>query len=144
MGNVELLKGAYEAFGRGDVPSVLATFDPNIEWREAEGNPYEPEGKPWIGADAITQNLFMKLGSEWDGFTVTPKTFHDAGDTVVVECRYTGVHNATGKSIDAQACHVWKLSNGKVKSFQQYVDTAQMQEAMGTRDAEKQAQASVA
>jgi ketosteroid isomerase-like protein len=41
-------------------------------------------------------------------------------------------------------CHVWKLSNGKATSFQQYVDTAQMQEAMGTRDAESMAEMSPA
>jgi ketosteroid isomerase-like protein len=39
MGNVEIVQGGYEAFGRGDVPGVLAVFDPDIEWREAEGNP---------------------------------------------------------------------------------------------------------
>jgi ketosteroid isomerase-like protein len=144
MGNVERLKGGYEAFGRGDVPSVLALFDPNIEWREAESNPYKPDGKAWVGGDAIVQNLFMRLGSEWDGFTVTPHEFHDAGDTVVAECRYTGVHKATSKSIDGQACHVWKFKDGKVTSFQQYVDTAQLQEAMGTKDAEKAAEASLA
>ena len=144
MGNVESMKGGYEAFGRGDVPSVLALFDPNIEWREAESNPYKPDGKAWIGPDAIVQNLFMRLGSEWDGFTVTPEAFHDAGDIVVAECRYTGVHKATGKSIDAQACHVWKFSDGKVTNFQQYVDTAQLQDAMGTADAETTADASVA
>jgi hypothetical protein len=27
---------------------------------------------------------------------------------------------------DAQVCHAWKLSNGKIKSFQQYIDTAQL------------------
>jgi uncharacterized protein len=144
MGNVEIVRGGYEAFGRGDVPAVLGIFDPNIEWREAEGNPYKPDGKPWIGGDAIVQHLFMRLGTEWDGFTVTTNGFHDAGDTVVVECRYTGIYKSTGKSIDAQGCHVWKLANGKATSFQQYVDTAQMQEAMGTRDAEDMAQASLA
>ena len=144
MGNVQILKGGYEAFGRGDVPSVLAIFDPRIEWREAESNPYKPDGGPWIGGDAVVQSLFMRLGTEWDGFTVTPHTYHDAGDTVVAECRYTGVYKATGKSIDAQACHVWKFRDGKATSFQQYVDTAQMQEAMGTRDAEKTAEASFA
>ena len=144
MGNVEIMKGGYEAFGRGDVPSVLALFDPNIEWREAEGNPYKPDGKAWIGGDAIVQNLFIRLGSEWDAFVVTPKEFYDGGDTVVAECRYTGVHKATGKSIDAQACHVWKFRDGKVTSFQQYLDTGQMQDAMGTRDAETAAEASLA
>ena len=144
MGNVEILKGGYEAFGRGDVPSVLGIFDPNVEWREAESNPYKPDGKPWVGGDAIVQHLFMRLATEWDGFTVTPKEFHDAGDTIVVECRYPVVYKETGQSLDAHACHVWKLSNGKATSFQQYVDTAQMQQTMGTRDAESMAAASLA
>jgi ketosteroid isomerase-like protein len=144
MGNVAIMQGGYDAFGRGDVPSVLALFAPDIEWREAESNPYKPDGKAWIGGDAIVQNLFMRLGSEWDGFTITPKEFHDAGDTVVAECRMSGVHKATGKSMDVQTCHVWKLSDGKVKSFQQYVDTARMQDAMGTADAGMAGPASVA
>src|SRR6202043_2878382 len=78
MGNVEIIQGGYEAFGRGDVPSVLALFDPNIEWRQAEGNPYKPDGTAWVGEDAIVQNLFMRFGTEWDGFTVTAEKFHDA------------------------------------------------------------------
>lgn len=144
MGNVEVLQGGYEAFGRGDVPAVLGIFASDIEWREAEGNPYKPDGKPWIGGDAIVQHLFMRLATEWDGFTVHANEFHDAGDTVVVECRYTGLFKATGKNVDAQVCHVWKFVGGKATSFQQYLDTAQMQEAMGTRDAEAMVEASLA
>jgi hypothetical protein len=131
MSNVELVRGLYEAFGRGDVGTVLGAMDPSIEWREAEGNPYEPNGNAWIGPDAITQNLLVKLGTDWDGFTVHPKEFHDAGDTVIVEGRYTGTHKATGRSLDAQVCHVWKVRDGKLASFQQFVDTAQLQGVMG-------------
>jgi len=133
MGNVQILKDVYEAAERDDIPSVLAAFDPEIEWREAEGHPYQPDGTAWVGVDTVRQNLFMNLDAEWDGFTVSPVQYHDAGDTVVVECRYSGVHNTTGKALDAQACHVWTLSQGKVTSFQQYVDTAQLQDVMGAR-----------
>jgi uncharacterized protein len=133
MGNVDVMKGGYDAFGRGDIEAVLAIFDPEIQWREAEGNPYEPAGTPWVGGQEVTDKLFIKLATEWDGFTVTPEQFHDAGDTVVVQGRYTGTYKATGTSIDAQLCHVWKLRNGKVTSFQQYVDTAQLQDVMGVR-----------
>jgi ketosteroid isomerase-like protein len=133
VSNVEVIRGLYAAFGRGDVPAVLGAMDPNIEWREAEGNPYEPSGKAWVGPDAIMQNLFMKLATDWEGFTVHPKEFHDAGDTVVVEGRYTGTHNATGKSIDAQFCHVFRVRDGKITSFQQFVDTAQLQDVMGAQ-----------
>ena len=133
MGNVDVVRGMYEAFGRGDIEAVLAACDPQIEWREAESNPYEPEGKPWIGPDAITENLFMKLGQEWDSFTVSPGEMYDAGEAVIAEGRYSGSYKATGKSIDAQFCHVFKLREGKVTSFQQYTDTARMQDAMGAR-----------
>lgn len=130
MSNVNALQDLYAAFGRGDMGVVLGAMDQNIEWREAENNPYQPGGEPWIGPDAIVNNLFVKLGTEWDGFTVHPKEFHDAGDTVVVEARYTGTYKATGKNLDAQATHIWRLRDGKVTSFQQYVDTAQLREVM--------------
>jgi ketosteroid isomerase-like protein len=108
MGNVDVLRGLYEAFGRGDIEAVLASCDPQIEWREAESNPYEPE-------------------------TVSPGEFYDAGEAVIVEGRYSGGYKATGKSMDAQFCHVFKLREGKVTSFQQYMDTARMQDVMGAR-----------
>jgi ketosteroid isomerase-like protein len=131
MGNVEVVKEAYEKFGRGDIPSLVLLFDPRIEWRLAEGHPYSPDGKPWVGAEAITENFFMKVGPEWEGFTILPREFHDAGDTVVVECRYTGVYMLTGKSMDIQVCHVWKLGDERITSFQQYIDTGQLQRVTG-------------
>jgi hypothetical protein len=131
MSNVDVLRGLYAAVEQGDIERVLGAMDAEIEWREAEGNPYEPSGQAWIGPDAVVQNLFVHLGSEWDGFTVHPKEFHDAGDTVVVEGRYTGTHNETGKSLDAQVCHVWRVRDGKITSFQLFVDTAQLQDVMG-------------
>jgi ketosteroid isomerase-like protein len=133
MSNLQLIQDLYSAFGKGDIPAVLGAFHPEIEWREAESNPYQISGDAWIGGDAVTQNLFMKLAEDWDGFTVTPKSYHDAGDSVVAEGRYTGKHKTTGKPIDVQFCHVWKLSDGKVRSFQQYCDTAQFQDAVGAR-----------
>jgi ketosteroid isomerase-like protein len=131
MSQVSLVQDAYAAFGRGDVAAVLGAFDAKIEWRQAEGNPYQPSGTAWIGPDAVVQNLFMKLGGDWDAFTVHPKSFHDAGATVVVEGRYTGTHKVTGRALDAQFCHVWRIRAGKLASFQQFVDTAQLQKVMG-------------
>ena len=133
MDNVRLLKNLYEAFGRGDIPSVLGAMSSDIRWHQAEGNPYMPSGEAWVGPDAVLNSLFMKLGAEWDGFAVHPKSFHGAGDSVIVEARYSGRYKATGKSIDAQVCHVWDVKDGKVTRFQQYVDTAKIQDAMGTR-----------
>lgn len=134
MSGSELLASLYDAFGRGDVPTVLGTMDPQIRWHEAESNPYMPSGEAWVGPDAVVANLFMKLGEDWAGFTVTPIAFHDAGDVVSVEGRYTAEHRGTGKSIDAQFCHVWTVQDGRITKFQQYTDTAKFQDVMGVRD----------
>ena len=132
MGNVQFAKDIYAAFGRGDIPAVLALFDPEVEWREAEGHPYKPDGAAWVGPQAILEQLFMRLGSEWEGFTVTVRALHDAGEHVVMEGRYTGLYKPSGKRLDAQVCHVLRFRDGKLLSFQQYVDTGQMQAVMAT------------
>jgi ketosteroid isomerase-like protein len=132
MSNVPLVQSAYEAFASGDIASVLGVMDPDIEWSEAEGNPYQLSGEAWKGPDAILQNLFMKMGADYEGtFAIHPKIYHDAGDTVVVEGRYTGTFKPTGKELDAQYCHVFTVRDGKLINFQQFVDTAQLQDVQG-------------
>ena len=131
MDNVRLLKTLYDAFGHGDVPTVLGSMSPDIRWHQAESNPYSPNGQAVVGPDAVLNNVFMRLGSEWDGFTVHTGAFHGAGDSVIVEARYSGTYKPTGKSMDAQVCHVWDIKDGKVTRFQQYVDTAKLHDVMG-------------
>ena len=133
MDNVTLLKSLYDAFGRGDMPTVLGAMTPGIQWHQAESNPYMPSGEAFVGPNAVMNNVFMRLGGEWDGFSVHPKTFYGAGDSVVVEARYTGTYKATGKSMDAQVCHVWDVKDGKVTRFQQYMDTAKLWDVMGVK-----------
>jgi ketosteroid isomerase-like protein len=130
MDNVKLVKNLYDALGRGDIPAVLGAMSPEIHWHEAESNPYMPSGAAWVGPDAVLNNLFKRLVAEWDGFSIHPKLFHDAGNSVIVEARYSGKYKATGKSLDTQVCHVWDVKDCKVTKFQQYVDTAKFQDVM--------------
>ena len=132
MSNVQLAKDIYTAFGRGDIPTVLATFHPEIEWRQAEGNPYNLDGSAWIGPQAVLENLFMRIGAEWDGFTITIRTIHDAGDYVIIVGRYTGTYKPSGRKLDSQLCHVLRFQGGKLVGFQQYLNTAQLQWVMPT------------
>jgi ketosteroid isomerase-like protein len=131
--NTEVVKHVYESFAQGDAPAILATFDPNIEFRLAEGHPYQPEGKPWIGGDAVTKNFFMKAGPEWDGWSMAIHEILDLDYAVVVEGRYNGLYKPTGRKLDVQVCHVWKFREGKIKSFHQYLDTARLQGVMNSR-----------
>ena len=129
MSSVQLTRDIYDAFGRGDIPAVLGCFAPDMEWHPAEGHAFRPDGSPWVGRDEIAEGFFAQIGEAWSTFTVTPRRFHDAGDTVVVEGRYTGVLRESRESIDAQFCHIWTARDGKMTT-QQYMDTAQLQHAV--------------
>lgn len=131
--NIQNAKELYATFARGDIPAVLAMFDAKIEWKQAEGNPYQPSGAAWVGPQTILEKLFKRLGAEWEGFTVNVRQLHDAGEHVIMEGRYSGKYKPTGKSVDAQACHILRFRNGKLTSFQQYLDTGQLQAAMTAR-----------
>jgi uncharacterized protein len=117
----------YEAFARGDVPAVLAALSPNISWTEAEGFPY---GGTYVGPDAVLQNVFAKLGSEWDGYAAVPNELIASADTVVALGEYSGTYKATGKSFKAPFVHVWKFDGEKAISFSQHTDTAVVQRAL--------------
>lgn len=128
--NVDLIRGLYEAFGAGDIDGVLGRMAPDIVWNEAENFPYA-DGNPYRGPEAILSGVFARLGGEWEGFAAVPEEFLDAGDTVVVLGRYRGTCRATGKSLDAQMAHVWRVKDGKAAGFQQYTDTLQAARATG-------------
>ena len=126
--NTETIRNLYAAFARGDVPAVLGMFDAEISWTEAEGFPY---GGTYIGPGAVLENVFMKLGTEWDGFAAVPAEFVAEGDTVVALGTYSGVYKATGKGFRAPMVHVWKFRDGRIASFHQHTDTVVVQRALG-------------
>ena len=94
MTNTEILKALYAAFAKGDVASVLGARAPDVHWVEAEGGPY---GGLSIGPKAVLENVFMKLGSEWDGYAAVPEEFVAQGDTVVALGEYSASFKATAE-----------------------------------------------
>ncbi|MBI2687507.1 MAG: nuclear transport factor 2 family protein [Acidobacteria bacterium] len=131
MNHTEIVKHVYDRFANEDAAAILATFAPDIEFRLAQGHPYQPSGEPWIGGDAIVKNFFMRAAGEWERWSVVIHEIHDMGDTVVVEGRYTGKYKPTGKALDVQVCHVWKFRGDKIGCFHQYLDSARLQDTMG-------------
>lgn len=127
MSNANLVKDLYDAFARGDVPTVLGAFTEDIVWTDAEGF---PTGGTYHGANAIVEGVFMPLVTDWDGFSVRPAEFLDAGDVVVALGNYSGTFKQTGKSMTVPFAHVWRFRDGKVFKFDQYTDTLVVSRAL--------------
>jgi hypothetical protein len=59
--NLATVREAYDSFARGDVPTVLGAFDPDIAWSEMAGTPY---GGEFQGIDTVVQNVLMRFATE--------------------------------------------------------------------------------
>ena len=125
--NIELIRGLYEAFGRGDVPAVLGIFDADIEWHEADGLPY---GGIHRGPDAVASGVFAPLMEDVPDFRLAPQEFFESGDRVVALGQYTGTARKSGAALDLPFAHAWTVSDGKVTHFHQHVDTVKFNEAL--------------
>jgi ketosteroid isomerase-like protein len=125
----DVIRGMYEAFARGDVAAVMAKLSPDVIWNEAENFVYA-DGSPYVGPQAVLAGIFMRLATEWNGFTVHPEEIIGAGDKVIARGRYRAEYKATGVAVNAQFAHVWQLRDGQVVSFQEYTDTAQFRDAV--------------
>lgn len=129
--HIDIIQDLYAAFAEGNIKVVLGLFDPNIEWREAEGNPYA-DRNPYIGPQAILEGLFMRLGAEWEYWNNTAIELIEAKTGEVVSTgRYRAKHKGTGKELNAQFVHKFWFKDGKIVKFQQYTDTLQHVEVMG-------------
>jgi ketosteroid isomerase-like protein len=128
--SVAIVRGAYEAFAKGDVPHVLGVLDDKVEWSEAEHVTYWPGG-PFAGRQAVVDGVFARLGQDFDGFRIDIRRIVGCGDTVLVEARYRATCKATGKPLDAQVAHVWDVRGDKIVRFQQYTDTWQFAQVTG-------------
>jgi len=124
----EVVANLYDAFAKGDVPTVLGAFDSSIRWMEAESFLYA-DGNLYVGPQAVAEGVFQRIVSEVENFAVTPENIIDGGDSVVVEGWYTGTMKATGADVDAQFAHVWGLRDGRIVRFQQYTDTKEWAQA---------------
>ena len=125
--NIQIIETVYKAFSTGDMPTVLGSMNPNIEWNEAESNSLA-DGNPYKGPDAILEGVFARLGANHEYFGLQDiKTYGVENNMVLATLRYDAKVKDTGKAYNAQAAHLWTLNDdGKITSFQQFVDTKKL------------------
>ncbi|MGC1560016.1 MAG: nuclear transport factor 2 family protein [Bradyrhizobium sp.] len=124
----EIVRGFYDALGRGDVPGVLARLHDQLEWTEAERFPYY--SGTWRSPQEVLDKLLIPLARDWDRFSARAHDFIAQGDRVVTHGQYSGTFKATGKSMTASFAHVWTIRDGRLARFDMYTDTAKVREAL--------------
>lgn len=119
--HVKTVQVVYEAFGRGDVPTILDQLADDVVWdQDAPGygvDIYEPgAGKPHV------ERFFAALaGVEFIRFE--PTNFLSGGDQVAVPIEVEVRVRSTGNVVKALEVHLWTFGpDGKVTRFFHAID----------------------
>lgn len=131
MTNLQIIKSTYEGKTSEENGRNLAKYvAEDISWTEAKGFPYSGT---YIGLESVTKNVFSRLGSEWIDYKFTPEDYVASDDKVVAYGTYSGIYKITGKSFKARVAHVWKLKDGKIVRFEQFVDSQIVNDVMNNQ-----------
>ncbi len=130
--NLSIIKSTYEGKDSEENGKALQSHvADDIVWIEAQGFPY---AGTYIGFEAVVQNVFARLGSEWTDYRFTPEHYVADGDTVVAYGHYSGTYKQTQRAFTARVAHIWQLKDGKIVRFEQIVDSQPVVEAMMGRE----------
>jgi uncharacterized protein len=115
-GNVEVVRGAYEAFGRQDIPAVLSIMRDDVEWHVPT---LLPQGMDVEGPGGVGK-FFQRLAELWEDLDVQVDGFLSSENQVAAIVRVSGKLGGVKSSYGA--VHLWTLESGKAVRFHEYVD----------------------
>ena len=131
--NLDVIRQGYEAFGRGDINALLESFDEEITWVTPGPNDLATSGRR-TGRQEVA-GFFAAVNQLFEIQRFEPREFLAQGDTIVVLGSETAVARSTGRVIDLDWVHVFKMRNGKVVAFQEFFDTAAVLAALSVAHA---------
>ena len=128
--NVESVQRVYEAFGAGDVETILGLLGDDVDFSTESEAPIAP----WHGVrtKAEVPAFFQAIGETIDvtDFTVLSVTANDTDVMAVIRFGFTVRSN--GKSGTMNLHHWWTFRDGKVVLYRGSEDTALVAERLGS------------
>ncbi len=121
--NTKIIQDMYEAFGRGDVQTILASVADQVVWQGVYGSSsHVPMGGERRGKPAVAA-FFKQVGEHVTFSRFEPKEFVATGDKVIALGHYTATTSAK-KNFDSDFAMVFTLENGKVIGFQEFSNSS--------------------
>ena len=123
--NIELVKAAYIAFGKGDLPAILGMMTEDT----AIGIVGRQEDAPFFGmhtSKAGVMEFFKQLDAAHAISTFEPRRFLAAEEKVFIGGRYTWTMRKSGASDTTEWLHVITVRDGKIAEWRGHNDTAML------------------
>jgi uncharacterized protein len=122
--NIKTITQVYEAFGRGDVATILDAVTDDVDWAAEAAS----SAAPWYGVrhgrDAVAA-FFSDFGSTMEVEEFTPVSFAANDTDVLTVVRFRARSRGTGKTAEMNLHHYFKFRDGKIAYYRGSEDSAQ-------------------
>ena len=128
MSNLATVQAIYEAFGKGDLPTILSHMSESVQWEAWADNTAQKSGVPWLQAKQGKQGVvefFQTLGSLTVLKDLQVLALMEGGNQVAAEFVIEYDVPSTGGHVRDEEVHLWSFDEaGKVVRLRHYTDTA--------------------
>jgi ketosteroid isomerase-like protein len=135
-GQIDVIRGIYDAFNRRDIDGVLGGMHPDVEVVETQDLAYAATLLRVLGPRFVVlsagyrgheevRKLFEAVWTLADWFIAEPQEFVEGDDWVVVVLRLRARAKGTGLEGEAQTAHLWGTRDGKGARLAVYTDRDQ-------------------
>ena len=117
----------YEAFGKGDIPTILAHMADDVQWEAWADNSAQKAGVPWLqarqGKDGVLAFFQVLGGMPVKDFQIV--SLMAGGNQVAAEFVIEVEVPTTGGHYRDEEIHLWTFNEaGQVIRLRHYTDTA--------------------
>jgi uncharacterized protein len=110
--NIKLVQGLYQAFAKKDIPAILASLSPDVEWGEPE-NPLNPSGGTKQGHKGFLE--WLRIGKESEEIlSLEPRHFLTGENIVALVGCTKCLAKPTGKTYETDFVHLAIIKDGKI------------------------------
>jgi ketosteroid isomerase-like protein len=128
-GGAATIRAFFDAFDAGDLKRGLALLSPDVVWIYHGPTDRIPFAGVFRGIEGVEQ-FFARVAETIEVKEMAVASLHDAGDFIVGRGVEHSRSLATGKEYRVNWLHVYRVENGLVTSFEEFLDTAAVAEAL--------------
>lgn len=125
----DIVGGFFKALGEGDVPGAMALLAADVRWTYHAPKDMVPWGGTFTGPDGVGA-FFGAFGAAAEPIEMTPSSMVEADGLVYVRGIERSKVKATGKEYGVEWVHVVSVADGKIATFDEYIDSAAVAAAL--------------
>lgn len=127
--NVAVLERFYAAFNSGDMDAAFACLSPDIVWTYHGPKDRIPFAGTFVGHEGV-RTFFDHVENTIELIEMAPETFEAVGHSVYGTGTEHSRSLCAGKEYNVRWAHVYKVENGLVTRFDEFLDTAKVAEVL--------------